>query len=175
MRGRLRGLFVGGTLCDEAMIVAAERLGPIRSNIPLSADLALDSSLTAEGHLMVDFGDDGLTQGRAHPMIDPTLRLEHLARFAADPDTGVLLLDVVLGHGAEPDPAALLAPAVASAITAAADAGRSLPVVVACVGTDHDPQGLTRQATALAEAGAEVHLSNARAARRAVDLVEGVR
>ena len=44
-------------------------------------------------------------------MIDPTLRLEHLARAAADPDTAVILLDVVLGHGAEPDPAALLAPA----------------------------------------------------------------
>ncbi|HET6563258.1 MAG TPA: FdrA family protein [Marmoricola sp.] len=170
--GYLRGLFVGGTLCDEAMIVAAERLGPIRSNIPLSAELALDSSLTAEGHLMVDFGDDGLTQGRAHPMIDPTLRLEHLARLAADPATGVLLLDVVLGHGAEPDPAALLAPAVSRAIAAA---GRPLPVVVACVGTDHDPQGLTRQASALAAAGAEVHLSNAQAARRAVELVEGSR
>ena len=170
--GSLRGLFVGGTLCDEAMIVAAERLGPIRSNIPLSPELALDSSLTSDGHLMVDFGDDQLTQGRAHPMIDPTLRLEHLARLAADPATGVLLLDVVLGHGAEPDPAALLAPALERAI---ASAGRPLPVVVACVGTEHDPQGLTRQATALAAAGAEVHLSNAQAARRAVELVEGSR
>jgi FdrA protein len=173
--GSLRGLFVGGTLCDEAMIVAAERLGPIRSNIPLSPDLALDSSMTAEGHLMVDFGDDQLTQGRAHPMIDPTLRLEHLARLAADPATGVLLLDVVLGHGAEPDPAALLAPALRGAVSEAAAAGRPLPVVVACVGTEHDPQGLTRQATALAAAGAEVHLSNAQAARRAVELVEGTR
>jgi FdrA protein len=168
--GYLRGLFVGGTLCDEAMIVAAERLGPIRSNIPLSPDLALDASLTGDGHLMVDFGDDGLTQGRAHPMIDPTLRLEHLARLAADPATGVLLLDVVLGHGAEPDPAALLAPALERAVETA---GRPLPVVVACVGTDHDPQGLTRQASALAAAGAEVHLSNARAVRRAVELLEG--
>jgi FdrA protein len=174
--GSLRGLFVGGTLCDEAMIVAAERLGPIRSNIPLSPELALDSSLAASadggGHLMIDFGDDELTQGRAHPMIDPTLRLEHLARLAADPATGVLLLDVVLGHGAEPDPAALLAPALERAV---ASAGRPLPVVVACVGTEHDPQGLTRQATALAAAGAEVHLSNAQAARRAVELVEGSR
>ena len=64
------------------------------------------------GHTFVDFGDDAYTTGRAHPMIDPTLRLEHLARAAADPDTAVLLLDVVLGHGAEPDPAALLAPAL---------------------------------------------------------------
>jgi FdrA protein len=122
---------------------------------------------------MIDFGDDALTQGRAHPMIDPTLRLEHLGRAATDPETAVVLMDVVLGHGAEPDPAALLAPAITAAIAAAQAAGRELPVVVACVGTEHDPQGLTRQARVLTEAGAEVHLSNAGAARRAVSLVAG--
>jgi FdrA protein len=171
--GYLRGLFVGGTLCDEAMLVAAERIGPVRSNIPLSPELQLDASLTADAHLMVDFGDDALTQGRAHPMIDPTLRLEHLARSAVDPRTAVILMDVVLGHGAEPDPAAALAPAITAAVVAAREDGRELPVVVACVGTEHDPQGLTRQARVLAEAGAEVHLSNARAAARAVSLVGG--
>ena len=67
-------------------------------------------------------------------MIDPTLRLEHLARAAADPDTAVLLLDVVLGHGAEPDPAALLAPAMSRRTTSRC--------VVAVVGTAADPQGL---------------------------------
>ncbi|MEZ5091622.1 hypothetical protein [Nocardioides sp.] len=150
------------------MLLATEALGPVRSNIPLSPDLALSGDLMAPGHLMVDFGDDALTRGRAHPMIDPTLRLEHLARVAADPETAVLLLDVVLGHGAQADPAADLAPAIA-----AAREGRSLPVVVACVGTAGDPQGLTRQAEALAAAGAEVHLSNAAAARRAVALARG--
>src|ERR687889_1364305 len=96
------------------MLIASELLGPVRSNIPLSPELALGPDLAHDGHLMVDFGDDRLTQGRAHPMIDPTLRLEQLARFGADPATGVLLLDVVLGHGAEPDPAASLAPAIAA-------------------------------------------------------------
>jgi FdrA protein len=43
--------------------------------------------------------------------------------------------------------------------------------VVSCVGTEADPQGLTRQARVLAEAGAEVHLSNARATLRAVELL----
>ena len=95
-------------------------------------------------------------------MIDPTLRLEHLARAAADPDTAVILLDVVLGHGAEPDPAALLAPAVAAI---------DKPVVAVVVGTAADPQGLDRQVRALADAGAEVHLSNANATRRAVSLL----
>ena len=140
----LRGLFVGGTLASEAKLIAADALG------------------TDAGHTFVDFGDDAYTAGRAHPMIDPTLRLEHLARAAEDDDTAVVLLDVVLGHGAEADPASLLAPAIAAV---------PQPVVVAVVGTDADPQGLDRQVRALAEAGAEVHLSNAAATRRAIELI----
>ena len=139
----LRGLFVGGTMASEAKIIAT-------------------GQLPTDGHTFVDFGDDAYTTGRAHPMIDPTLRLEHLARAAADPETAVLLLDVVLGHGAEADPAALLAPALS---------GVRQPVVVAVVGTAADPQGLDRQVRALADAGAEVHLSNANATRRAVELI----
>lgn len=173
--GFLRGLFVGGTLCDESMLIASETLGPIRSNIPLDPALALDSTMSAAAHLMVDFGDDSLTVGRAHPMIDPTIRLEHLSRSAADPDTAVILLDVVLGHGAESDPAAALAPAINRAIATARESGRELPVVVACVGTETDPQNLTRQAAALAAAGAEVFLSNAQAVRRAVSLIGDAR
>ena len=168
----LRGLFVGGTLCDESMLLATEALGPVRSNIPLSDDLALGRGetgvLLADDHSMVDFGDDALTQGRAHPMIDPTLRIEQLARAAADPATGVLLLDLVLGHGAEPDPAARLAPAIE-----AARRDRAIPVVVSLVGTDLDPQGLAAQRDALVAAGAEVHLSNAGATRRAIALLGG--
>lgn len=166
----LRGLFVGGTLCDEAMLVASAALGPIRSNIPLSPDLRLAADLSADQHWMIDFGDDDLTVGRAHPMIDPTLRLEHVARAAADPSTGVLLLDVVLGHGAEPDPADRLAPALA-----AVRASRPLPILVTVVGTEQDPQRRSRQVAALVAVGAEVHLSNARAARRAVELIGATR
>ena len=61
--GSLRGLFCGGTLADEAMLIAAESLGDIKSNIPLREDLALGSGLKDAGHLVIDFGDDGLTQG----------------------------------------------------------------------------------------------------------------
>jgi FdrA protein len=147
-RSALRGLFVGGTLCEEARLIATELLGG------------------TDRFTMVDFGADELTGGRAHPMIDPTLRLDHLASAAADERTGVLLLDVVLGHGAEPDPAALLAPAVTAA---------DVPVVVSVIGTTHDPQDLDRQVRVLAEAGAEVHLSNAGAVRRAVELLGGGR
>jgi hypothetical protein len=100
-------------------------------------------------------------------MIDPTLRLALLAEQAADPDVAVVLLDVVLGHGADPDPAASLAPAIRAAIAAAARDGRALAVVVALCGTAADPQDREGQATALAAAGARVYLSNAAAARAA--------
>ncbi|MEQ3551033.1 FdrA family protein [Pseudonocardia nematodicida] len=134
---RLRGLFVGGTLAGEAAQIAG------------AGDF-------------VDFGDDAWTAGRAHPMIDPTVRLEHLAAALADPDTAVVLLDVVLGHGAEADPAARLAPAIA---------GAGVPVVVTVVGTPADPQDRDAQVAALVAAGAEVHLSHAGATRRALALL----
>ncbi len=166
---RLRGLFAGGTLCDEAMIIAAETLGPVRSNIPLQPEWALGPDLAADGHLMIDFGDDALTQGRAHPMIDQRTRLDRLAQEARSP--GVLLLDVVLGHGSHPDPAAELAPAISDAMETARAAGDALAVVVSLCAAGDDPQGLDRQAGALRDAGAAVFLSNAAAARHAVDLV----
>jgi FdrA protein len=133
--GAVRGLFAGGTLRDEAAAIVGDR-----------------------GRL-VDLGADEFTLGRPHPMIDNALRLEHLADAAADPSCGVLLLDVVLGYAADPDPAATLAPAIAAC---------GVPVVVSLIGTAGDPQGLHRQAAALRDAGATVFLSNAEAARHAV-------
>jgi FdrA protein len=177
--GVLRGLFTGGTLCDEAMVIASERLGPIWSNIPLRPEwrlaprapvpVAAVPGTTATGHAMIDFGDDELTAGRAHPMIDPSLRLQRLAAEAADPAVAVVLLDVVLGHGAHPDPAAELGPAIAAV------RGSGVAVVVSLIGAASDPQGLAGQAAALEAAGADVFASNAAAARFACDLIEGVR
>lgn len=173
--GHLRGLFCGGTLADEAMLVAQERLGDIASNIPLRPELALGADLRASGHLVIDFGDDLLTRGRPHPMIDPSLRLERIAAESADPGCGVLLLDLVLGHGSHPDPAGELAEAVsaarARALTRPGEAARELPVVVSLTGVEADPQGLTRCARLLADAGASVFVSNAQATRHAVGLL----
>jgi FdrA protein len=184
---RLRGGFAGGTLCDEAMLLASEVLGPIASNIPLdgaprlAADVRTlrDEPGIEPRHAMVDFGDDELTRGRPHPMIDGSLRASWLVRqgdVAAEGDGVVVLLDLVLGHGAHPDPAAELVPAIAQARAAAgagaeADAG-GLAVVVSLCGTAGDPQGLHRQAGALQAAGASVHLSNADAVRTALALLE---
>jgi FdrA protein len=165
--GFLRGVFSGGTLCDEAMLVASATLGRVSSNIPLEPDWALGDDLASAGHTMVDLGDDRLTRGRPHPMIDGSLRAERLAAEVDDPTTGVLLLDVVLGLNASVDPSADLA----GPIRAATAAG--VPVVASLVGTRDDPQGVAAQAALLNGAGAWVFRSNAAAARCAVDLLGG--
>ena len=168
--GFLRGLFCGGTLADEAMIIASEGLGPIRSNIPLSPELALGPDLRSDSHLVIDFGDDQLTRGRPHPMIDPSLRLERIAIEGDDPTCAVLLLDLVLGFGSHPDPADELAAAIVAARKAAAAGGRELPVVVSLIGVENDPQGLTSCAKILQAGGASVFVSNAQATRHALSL-----
>lgn len=162
--GSIRGLFAGGTLCDEAMTIASERFGVIRSNIALQPQWHIDPTATVDGHVMIDFGDDDLTRGRPHPMIDQTLRLERLAVEAADPRTAVLLLDVVLGHGAHLNPAAELAQAITAAPA-------EVPVVVSLIGARADPQDVSGQARILQDAGAHVFTSNAQATRFACDLV----
>jgi FdrA protein len=169
----LRGLFAGGTLCDEAMVIASAALGTIRSNIPLRAEWAVGRDLRDEGHLMLDFGDDALTRGRPHPMIDQRSRVERIAVEGADPTCRVLLIDVVLGHGAHPDPASELAPAITAARDQARETGRDLAVVVSLCASHDDPQVRRTQAERLREAGASIYLSNAAAARRAVELVTG--
>jgi FdrA protein len=121
---------------------------------------------------MVDFGDDRLTAGRPHPMIDPTLRLERLAREAADPAVGVVLLDVVLGHGADPDPGASLAPPSGRRGDRGGRRPRPRGRRVA-VRHRRRPAGPRAAGGALRDAGASVLLSNAAAARLAVSLLEG--
>jgi FdrA protein len=106
-------------------------------------------------------------------MIDQRTRIDRIAVEATDPAVSVLLLDVVLGHGAHPDPASELAPALAAVRQQAADAGRDFAVVVSLCATVDDPQDSRRQAELLHEAGAAVFLSNAAAARHAVSLITG--
>jgi len=163
--GAIRGLFSGGTLCYEAMAVVAGVAGRVASNIPLRPEWRLADAARSEGHTFVDFGDDAMTEGRAHPMIDPSLRAERIRREAEDPETGVLLLDVVLGHGAHPDPAGELQGHIERALAARPG---GLSVVVALCGAAGDPQGLDRQAATLRAAGALVTRSSANAARLAL-------
>ena len=126
------------------MFLAAGEAVASNAPVPKAATLA-DAD---EGHLMIDLGEDEYTQGRPHPMIDPSVRDERLIQSLEDPTVGVVLVDVVIGHGTHHDPAGHLAGVLAARRPADG------PVVVASVtGTDDDPQGLTAQSARLEAAG----------------------
>ncbi|QVQ54767.1 FdrA family protein [Spiractinospora alimapuensis] len=161
--GALRGLYCGGTLAEEALLVVEAELGAVSSNLGKRA------AESETPHRVVDFGADEFTQGRPHPMIDPMPREEQLRAELLDEDCAVVLLDVVLGHGAHPDPAS----GVAAVVRDGRALGSTTPVIVSLCGTQDDPQDLTRQAETLQAAGAEVYVSNAAAARRAARLAAG--
>jgi len=163
----LRGLYSGGTLCYEALVLLRRHVGAVYSNTPLHPDDALDPVTRSRAHTVIDMGGDEFTQGRLHPMLDPTLRLQRIRQEAADPQTAVLLLDVVLGYGAHPEPAAALTPVIREVREQARRAGRHLSVVASVCGTDGDPQDAGAQRDTLIEAGVLVEDSNARAARLA--------
>ncbi|HEY2991909.1 MAG TPA: acyl-CoA synthetase FdrA [Methylomirabilota bacterium] len=151
-RGTLLGLYTGGTLAHEAHLLLEPALGPIGGNVGAGR----------AGHRILDLGADELTVGRPHPMLDPEARAARVREAARDGAVGVLLLDVVLGRGAHPDPAGVLAAAVRDARQAA---GRPLLAVASVVGTEADPQRLSAQVDRLRAAGVEVLPSSAQAAR----------
>jgi FdrA protein len=153
--GAIRGLFSGGTLRDEALAIVAAAAG---------AETRLEEA-EAGAHVLLDLGDERFTEGRPHPMIDLSLRVSVLEQQALDPSVGVLLLDVVLGYGAHPDPAVELAPALERALGARRG---ELTAVVSLCGTAADPQGVDSQAERLHAAGAVVTRSNADAAELAL-------
>ena len=155
----MRGLFAGGTLCSEAQIMFRQAGLPVMSNVPVPGASAMAAA--RDGHVMIDLGDDQFTRGRPHPMFEPGVRDAPLSEALADPRTGLVLLDVVLGYGGHPDPAGHLA-----AFLAGRD--RRPAIVASVTGTDADPQPRDAQVQKLAEAGVIVADSNAAAAEAAI-------
>lgn len=159
----IRGLYSGGTFCYEALLNLQNVLPEISSNIPTGKVKKLANPYQSLGNTIIDLGDDIFTRGKPHPMIDPSQRNERLLQEAADPETAVILLDVVIGYGANPDPAGELVTAVNKAKEIAAQNGREIVFVSFVCGTDNDPQGLNSQRKKLEDAGIYVCRSNAQA------------
>ncbi|MCX6556645.1 MAG: acyl-CoA synthetase FdrA [Candidatus Aminicenantes bacterium] len=166
----IRALYTGGTFCSEAQVIFRGRLPGLYSNVPLPGVAKLGSSLQSERHTFLDLGEDEFTAGRLHPMIDFSMRSRRMLQEAGDPQTALLLLDLVLGYGANRDPLPEIIPAVRACRKAAG--GRSLPMIFSVTGTEHDPQKRSRVVAGLLENGAEVLESNAAAGRLALIVAE---
>lgn len=156
----IRGLFAGGTLCDESMFLAMESYPNVWSNLRKEPEYRLTGASPMREHAFLDLGEDEFTNGRPHPMIDPTNRIAYLEQVAADPEVGVVVLDFVLGYGAHPDPVGVMLPTIRAAKERAAAEGRHLEILAYVLGTDEDEQGLADQIAALEEAGVTIASSS---------------
>ncbi|EGP4584249.1 hypothetical protein IZS84_000172 [Salmonella enterica] len=126
--------------------------------------------LDADGHQIIDLGDDFYTVGRPHPMIDPALRNQLIAGLGAQPQVRVLLVDVVIGFGATADPAASLIQAWQKACAARAG-DQPLFAIATVTGTERDPQCRSQQIAALEDAGITVVDSLPEATLLAAELI----
>ena len=162
----IKGYYSGGTLANEAGMLIADGLN-LAEGLTHEEGFILNSA----GHEVIDLGDDMYTQGKPHPMIDPEKRIEMIKKAGDNPETAIILLDVVLGYGAHDDMATELAPAIKEAKAAAQKDGRELVVLGTVVGTSADPQNLTRQKQILEEAGVIVCESNNKAVRTALAIL----
>lgn len=174
----LRGLYSGGTFCYEALLYLQKLLPGLSSNTPTGSVQKLADIYKSVGHTVIDLGDDDFTRGKPHPMIDPSQRNHRLLQEADDPETAVVLLDVVLGYGAHPDPAGELAQAVAEAKKRSAaheSGGRDIVYIGFICGTEGDPQNFREQRAKLEAVGIHLCTSNIQAVALAGAVLSGER
>ncbi len=140
----VRGIFCGGTFCFEAQLLCQAAGITSWSNTPVAGNHVLADIRVSSEHTIVDMGDDEFTQGRPHPMIDPTLRDERVARDAADPTTAVVLSTWCSATARPTIPRPDCSRCSANARSNAEGRGRHLAVVAHVCGTDADPQAARR-------------------------------
>jgi succinyl-CoA synthetase alpha subunit len=171
----LRGYFCGGTLAQEAWQILERAKERVFSNVAGSPELAIEDEDGIEGHVLLDLGDDRFTRGKPHPVIEPFLRDERVARAGEDPRVALVLADLVLGHGAHPNPARGLVDAALEAKRTSRRHGGGLAVVASITGTEGDPQGYSREKKTLEQAGVWVAETNEEAARLAAAILQEIR
>ncbi|MFA1736598.1 acyl-CoA synthetase FdrA [Lysinibacillus fusiformis] len=167
----IRGLFCGGTLCDESMYLAMEKFDHVYSNIQKNPDFLLKDINVSQEHTFIDFGDDDFTNGKPHPMIDPSSRIDRFLQEAKDPSVGVIVMDFVLGFGSHEDPVGVMLPAITEAKQLAEKEGRHLEIIGYVLGTDLDKPSLEDQVKKLVDAGVTYASSSTNAGLLAREMV----
>ena len=160
----VKGMYSGGSLAAEAAMLISESLGV--------GELIKEEGfiLKSDGYEVIDLGDDIYTQGKPHPMIDPEVRIKKIRECVEDPNTGVILIDIMLGYGCHPDMAGALAPVIKESLAKAEAEGRELYFVGTVCGTEKDIQDYNKEIQILKDCGVLVESSNARAVRLALEL-----
>jgi FdrA protein len=166
----VRGLYSGGTLAYESLFTMEKYFEPVYSN--LSKTNKVKDIYNIEGHTTIDFGEDEFTNGRPHPMIDPTLRHEVFKNMLEDEETAVIVMDMVLGYGSNLTPHKVF---VESLKEHNKKGLRHISVVANICGTEDDPQDYHTICNEMKEAGIIILDSNYSAVKLACKIVSNVK
>ncbi len=162
----IKAYYSGGTLAYEASILLKDTL-----KLSSASEAKEGYILNAQGHEVIDLGDDKYTQGKPHPMIDASTRIEYMKEAANDKSTGVILFDLVLGYGSHEDMAAELSKGIKVLQEKAKAENRKLFFVTTICGTKKDKQGFDSQKKQMEDLGVIVCESNKIAVEMAMYLI----
>ena len=154
--GKIMGLFSGGTFTYETSF--------------LFKQFKKQEKYAKLEYEVIDLGDDQFTVGVPHPMIDFTTRNKWIEeQTGVGSGVSVLLLDVVLGHGAHSNPADALSPALSKALLN----NPNLHIIAHICGTNTDPQTLSQQQKILSDLGVLLLPTSRQAAQVAAEISLG--
>ena len=102
-------------------------------------------------------GDLDFTAEAPHTVFDPAQRLQRFHQEQADPEVGLIAMDIILGPGVSPDPASCYLPSMKER--------SDIVYVCAVCGGEGDPQNKALIKEKLRQAGAIVADSNYESAR----------
>ena len=160
---KILGLFAGGTLASETKFLMKKAMGITDETEKLGYMLA------SEKCDILDLGDDLYTKGKPHPMMDSEVRKGKMKELAgAIEQPVVLIMDVVLGYGAEENPAGEIAEGIQAVREMKEAAGQKIVCIINLLGTERDPQNVEEQKALLEQAGAYVYEGNVKAIEAAL-------
>lgn len=160
----MRGLFCGGTHSEEVVLMLGERVPNLHSNIKFGNVEKLVNRHVSLENSLVDMGDEEFTKGKPHPVMDPTILVDRMLQEARDPEVGVILFDLLFGHGVHKDPVGAIEEALKGIQEIQEKENRHICLIAALCGTDRDPQGIADQQRRLEAYGVKIMPSNAKAA-----------
>ncbi|MDR7855284.1 acyl-CoA synthetase FdrA [Tissierella sp.] len=162
----IKAYYSGGTLASEAAILLKDTL-----KLPTKTETSEGYILKVAGHEVIDLGDDKYTQGKPHPMIDASTRIEYMKNAGNDKSTGVILLDIVLGYGSHENMAGELSKSIESLQEKAKEENRKLFFVTTICGTKKDIQNFDFQKKQMEDLGVIVCDTNKMAVEMALYLI----
>ena len=162
----IKGYYSGGTLGGEAAMLIKDALHGDKEVKNKEGYM-----LKTNGFEVIDLGDDEYTQGKPHPMIDPTARREYMKHAMEDKSTRVILFDIVLGYGSHENMAGQLSKGIVDIQTQAKEENREIHFVTTICGTDKDPQDYDEQKKIMEDIGVIVCDTNNQAVEKSLALI----